>query len=90
MDINNRTLLIITNNGIAEDVVTKMKKNNYAGYNINGVAIIDEKREGDVISGIPVVADYDDVLKYVCREWVDEVFVKIDIPEIQAHDFWKS
>ena len=87
LDINNRTLLIITNNGIAEDVVTKMKKNNYAGYNINGVAIIDEKREGDVISGIPVVADYDDVLKYVCREWVDEVFVKIDIPEIQAHDF---
>ena len=52
LDINNRTLLIITNNGIAEDVVTKMKKNNYAGYNINGVAIIDEKREGDVISGI--------------------------------------
>ena len=87
LDINNRTLLIITNNGIAEDVVTKMKKNNYAGYNINGVAIIDEKREGDVISGIPVVADYDDVLKYVCREWVDEVFVKIDIPEIQAHNF---
>lgn len=43
LDINNRTLLIITNNGIAEDVVTKMKKNNYAGYNINGVAIIDEK-----------------------------------------------
>lgn len=36
------------------------------------------------------MADYDDVLKYVCREWVDEVFVKIDIPEIQAHDFWKS
>lgn len=33
------------------------------------------------------MADYDDVLKYVCREWVDEVFVKIDIPEIQAHDF---
>lgn len=87
LDINNRTLLIITNNGIAEDVVTKMKKNNYAGYNINGVAIIDEKREGDVISGISVVADYDDVLKYVCREWVDEVFVKIDIPEIQAHNF---
>lgn len=84
---NKRTLLIITNSSIANVVVSKMKKNNYAGYNIKGIAIIDDKREGEFIREIPVVADYDNVLKYVCREWVDEVFVKTEIPEAKLHDF---
>ena len=37
--------------------------------------ILDRDMTGETICGIPVVANEDTALEYVCREWIDEVFV---------------
>jgi exopolysaccharide biosynthesis polyprenyl glycosylphosphotransferase len=41
---------------------------------------MDAERKGQEIAGVPVVANYTDVIDYVCREWVDEVFLSLDFP----------
>ncbi len=70
-----KSLLIVTNAGIAEQVVRNMKANNYAAYTIAGVAVIDLDWSGSVVDGVKVVADAENVAEYVCHDWVDEVLI---------------
>ena len=72
-----RKLLIITSEDVADQVVISMKNNNYARYQLAGVAVIDADWTGKNVCGLPVVANEETVAMYVCREWVDEVLVVI-------------
>ena len=70
-----RTLLIIATEDIAEQVIKNIKEHNYARYIIRGVAILGKDLRGKTIDGVPVVAVGEDAPKYICNEWVDEVFL---------------
>ncbi len=74
-DGRDRTLLVITSADMAEQVIQSMKENNYARYTIAGAAIIDKDQTGEVIDGVPVVANEETVPMYVCKEWIDEVLI---------------
>lgn len=74
-----RSLLIVTSSEIVHNCVQHVKANNYQLYQLSGISVIDEDRKGTVIDGVPVVADKADLADYVCREWIDEVF--IDLPD---------
>ena len=81
--IQKRSLLIVTVSEIVDTVIDNIKNKNYADYAVTGVCILDEKAKGRTIDGVPVVADEEDLVEYVCREWVDEVFV--NIPESEPY-----
>lgn len=70
-----RSLLIVTTSDIAEKVIYNIKEYNYEIFYLAGVVIIDKNMIGKRIAGIPVVAAKESVIEYVCREWVDEVFL---------------
>lgn len=76
-DGGNRSLLIVTTKDVATTVVDNIKDYNYEMFNIIGLAILDCDMTGEMINGIPVVSNNDTVMDYVCREWVDEVFVMV-------------
>ena len=76
-----RSLIIITSDGRVDRVVKNIKDHNYEGFDINGIAVINKDMKGMIIDGIPVVANLDTVVEYVCREWVDEVFINLDSAE---------
>ena len=77
-DSTKRSLIIVTVNSMVDQVVTNIRNHNYDGFKIAGVVILDADRVGDVLDGdIQVVANKDTVAEYVCREWVDEVFLNI-------------
>ena len=78
-----RSLLIVTVSDIVDTVIDNIKNKNYGDYFVTGVCILDEKAKGRVIDGVTVVADEDDLVEYVCREWVGEVFV--NIPESEPY-----
>ena len=78
-----RSLLIVTVADTVDAVIDNIKNKNYADYAVTGVCILDQKAKGQIIDGVPVVADEDDLVEYVCREWVDEVF--INIPESEPY-----
>ena len=75
--LEHRSLLIVTTQNLAADVVQQIRKNNYEHFRIVGLAITDIPlyKSQNTINGVPVVADGMTVANYVCREWVDEVFV---------------
>lgn len=77
-----KSLLLITSRGVAEETLENLKKNNYGHYTICGICIVDPDSKETKIQGISVVTTIDKVAQYVCREWVDEVFVNIE-PQVE-------
>ncbi len=74
-----RSLLIVTTKDMVSKVVKAIQNNNYSTFHLAGVAVIDVDMTGKKVRGLEVVANVGNVVNYVCREWVDEIF--IDIPE---------
>ena len=83
MDITEKkSLLLVTSRGVAEETVANLKKNNFGRHTICGICIVDADLVGTEMQGITVVATTENVAQYVCREWVDEVFVNIE-PQVK-------
>lgn len=80
-----RSLVILTASPMVEEVIGNIKNNNYSAYRIAGITILDRDLTDEKIEDISVVANKDTVVDYVCREWVDEVFVNLP-PEIPFPD----
>lgn len=78
-----RSLLIITSDEIMDKVVKNIKEHNYEGFLLSGIAVINRDMTGASIEDVPVVANRENVVEYVCREWVDEVF--INLPKTEAY-----
>ncbi len=75
-----RSMLAVTTSDLARDVVAGLLQNNYDAVSLTGIAIADRDMTGSVIEGVPVVAGADNVIEYVCHEWVDEVFTAFTNP----------
>ncbi|MBE6877572.1 MAG: sugar transferase [Ruminococcaceae bacterium] len=74
---NLSSVYLITTNDRADSVVQEFQNINYGKYHILGICITNENCKGQFISGIEVTATLDEVTEYLCREWVDEVFISL-------------
>lgn len=79
-----RSMIIVTTADKAEETIENIALYNYNGLKITGLVLLDSSGIGQRICDIPVVADIKHVSDYICREWVDEVFInlpkKTDLP----------
>lgn len=77
-----RSLLILTSKGMVEEVVQNILNKNYERFHIIGVSLMDADWAGKTINGVTIVTDQNGIAEYVCREWVDEVFINLpkDMP----------
>lgn len=82
--ISKRSLLVLTVADQAENTISNLMTYNSYGYWLSGLVIVDKDMTGDTISGIPVVAQKENAVEYICREWVDEVF--LNLPEKDMQD----
>lgn len=69
------TLLVVTTEDIAEEVIENLKENNYRRNRLVGAVILGKNMKGKFIGGIPVVADEYSAPEYVCQRWIDEVMI---------------
>lgn len=80
-----RSILIITTDAEAANVVKTLRGDSYGTYHLAGVALLDKNKTGSMIQRVPVVAGADDVTAYIHKNWVDEVFFAlpehVDIPK---------
>ena len=80
-----RSILIITTDAKAANVVKALRGDSYGTYHLAGVALLDKNKTGSMIQRVPVVAGADDVTAYIHKNWVDEVFFAlpehVDIPK---------
>ncbi len=72
---NKQSLLLVTGESNASDIVKKIQFNPLFSYEIIGLVIIDKDMTGEVVDSVPVVARIDNAAEYVCKEWVDEALV---------------
>lgn len=73
----NRALIIITSSQLATKTVEIIRENNTYGLKIMGLIILDKNCEGDYYAGTPVIARKENAEEYLCRNWVDEIFVNL-------------
>lgn len=84
--IGKRSLLILTTDRIVNRVVEDIKTHNYEGFLLSGICVINRDMTGVKIHDVPVVANRENVVEYVCREWVDEVFINLPRTESYPED----
>lgn len=73
-----RSLIIITTSDRAEDVINTINGRNYHEYVLTGLVLLDQDACGTNVCGLDVVANSADVVNYVCRSWVDELYIDVD------------
>ena len=72
------SLLIVTVASNLQEVINSLVQKNYDMYRFSGIVLIDQKRIGQRINGVQIVADRSSMVSYLKTHWVDEVF--FDIP----------
>ncbi len=70
--------MLVTTSDKVKNLLNDLTVKRHIDYKSGGIIIIDKDMTGEVICDIPVVAGADNALEYICRNWVDEVFVDMD------------
>ncbi len=74
----NKSLLVITTRDKVEHVLERIRKNTFPHYQLTGMVLLDDDHKGETLYDVEVVANADEVVDYVCRSWVDEVFINVE------------
>lgn len=82
----NKSLVILTTSDRAEEVVKTIQARNYNEYRVTGLVLLDEDKKGESLYGLEVVANADDAVNYVCRSWVDELYIDVNRSEYLPQD----
>lgn len=73
-----RSVLLVSTKKHVGNTIRQLQEKANDLFRLAGVLLTDvETPEGDV-AGIPVVETIDGAAKYICREWIDEVFIDTD------------
>ena len=85
MDSGKLAMLAVLEPDLAEKMVERLTSSPLDGYHLAGVVLIDNPDHLEKINSIPIVASFDEAAKYICREWIDSVFIssKGVTPEIR-------
>ncbi len=68
-----KSMVLVTDEARVEEIVGKHSDADRFVY--SGLVLIDRDATGEEIAGIKVVASLENAADYICREWVDEVFI---------------
>ena len=74
---NKRSMLAILKKESAEEMCSRLLANPAEAYKLVGI-VLNEPTRKKAICGIPVVSDLDHVTEYICREWIDSVYIDCD------------
>ncbi len=69
------SMLAVLDPGIAEDTLKKLTESTGDNFKVVGLVFTgnDDRTE---VCGVPVVSDIEHASEYICREWVDSVYVE--------------
>lgn len=81
-----RSLLVISTSGEVRGAIEDLRQDAGGPIRIMGAVVTDRDMTGTEIDGVRVIADRGGMVRAVCREWVDEAYVRLppggDIEEI--------
>lgn len=71
------SLIIITTSDRVKEAVKTIEERNFHDYIITGLVLLDQNKAGEQICDLDVVANASNVVSYVCRSWVDELYIDV-------------
>lgn len=71
------TMLVVLEAESAENMIERLTRSPLESYMIVGVVL--DRSDVKSIRGIPVVADFTNAAQYICREWIDSVYVDCSV-----------
>ena len=74
--IGARNVLILTTEDRATAICENIQENNSWNVNIKGIVLVGEAQAEEIL-GVPVVCKYEDMMEYVRKNVVDEVFIHL-------------
>ena len=75
--INESTLLIVSSEKRAAEIMESIHKNDFGHYRILGWVFHDQYKVGRVVEGVKVVTTYQDITEYIKGHWGDEVLIAV-------------
>lgn len=84
--VGHKSLLVITTTDKVQKVVEKIKESKSHEHRLSGLVIMDEDHKGETLCDLEVVANREDVVDYVCRSWVDELFINVEKSDIMTQE----
>lgn len=75
--VSSNKVMIITTSDQARSIINRMREDSEWEFQVTSFAILDKDMVGEAISGIPVVANNDNLLDVATKSVVDEVFISI-------------
>ena len=73
-----RSLLLIADEASAAQTVQRIRSYPNEGIRLCGVVLTDRDAAGERVGDMPVVANLDEAAQYICREWIDEVYIAVE------------
>ena len=73
-DAGRLSMLVVADPALAEETVRTLTENHGDTYIVTGV-VFTRKDKRDEVCSVPVVCDIEDAGEYICREWIDSVFI---------------
>lgn len=67
------SMLLVAEEQQLPEIISKTRPTDY--FEFTGLVLSNRNASGETIEGIKVVANLPDAADYICREWVDEVFI---------------
>ena len=77
------SMLLISDEDKAGQVIDQFTESATGDYRITGIVVADKDLTGSEIRGIPVVSSLEEAPRYICREWIDEVFISTATPPLE-------
>lgn len=70
-----RAMLLVADEASVHEIVRQFETHPLENIGVCGLVLTDRDAVGESIDGLQVVATLADAARYICREWIDEVYI---------------
>ncbi len=72
-----RSLLVVSDEASAAELIRNLKAATNETFHIAGLILTNRAAKGETFEGVSVVTELKAAGEYICRKWVDEVFINV-------------
>lgn len=72
-----RAVLLVADEASAGEIMARFKAHPLENIGLCGLVLVDRDAAGEKLDGVPIVANLSDAAQYICREWIDEVYIGV-------------
>lgn len=84
--LEKRSMLLVADEKLAREALERIKSDPTSAINISGIVLADKDVSDGSIDGVPIVCALANAPKYICRQWIDEVYICTATPPLHLID----